>query len=63
MRILFQLISWLALAATILPSVIYFLGGMRLDSVKWVMLLATPVWFISTPLWMDRGDKKRSKHP
>jgi hypothetical protein len=48
-----QIISWLCLAVLILPSVLYLTGSWEsLDCVKLVMLLATIVWFTSTPLWM-----------
>ena len=49
-----KLVSWIALAATILPSLAYYAGRMELGSVQWVMLLATITWFIATPMWMDR---------
>ncbi len=49
-----QGISWLALGLTILPSMLYLAGRMELDPAKWLMLLATIVWFVITPLWMGR---------
>ncbi len=55
MRIILQIVSWLALAFTVLPSILYFMGSMELDTVKWLMLLATIVWFVTTPFWMERG--------
>lgn len=54
MRLLLQIISWLALAGTIAPALIYLGGGMALDQVKWWMLIATVVWFATVPLWMGR---------
>jgi len=54
MRAIYQLISWLALAATVLPSVIFMTGKMDLDRVKLWMLVAMLVWFVVTPLWMER---------
>ena len=54
MRLIVQIISLIALAATIFPSILYFLGAIELDLSKWIMLLATIVWFIATPLWMGR---------
>jgi len=49
-----QIISGLALAATLLPSVLYLLGKTPLDTVKTVMLGATVVWFATAPIWMER---------
>ncbi len=49
-----QLISWLALAGTILPSLLYLAGRADLPFMKWLMLLAAIAWFAITPLWMGR---------
>jgi hypothetical protein len=54
MRKALQTISWISLAAVLLPSVLFMSGSMSLDNVKLIMLLATIVWFIVTPLWMER---------
>ncbi len=58
MRIILILISLIALLATVLPSMIYCAGGMSLEMVKWIMLLATIVWFAVTPFWMNRKQEK-----
>ncbi len=47
-----QVISWLALAGTILPSCLFLTGQTGLDGVKTVMFAATIAWFVATPLWM-----------
>ena len=49
-----KLTSLIALAATIVPSLLYFSGTMDHAMVKWIALLGTIVWFIATPLWMGR---------
>jgi hypothetical protein len=54
MRVLFQIVSWLALAATVLPSLLFLGGLLELDQVKTMMLIATVIWFVFTPLWMGR---------
>lgn len=58
MRIILQIISMIALAMAIIPSVVYFSGSMELERVKTLMLVATVVWFAVTPFWMGR--KKES---
>ena len=58
MRLVLQIISWIALAMTVLPSIIYFSGNMELERVKWLLILATILWFVVTPFWM--GKKKKS---
>jgi branched-subunit amino acid transport protein len=57
MRSILQFISLLALIALTLPSVLYLAGRLELDMVKWIMILATIVWFIAaTPwMWKDNG--------
>lgn len=55
MKIVLQLVSGIALAATILPSCLFLAGSMDLDQTKWVMLIATLVWFATAPFWMGRS--------
>lgn len=47
-------ISLVALAATIVPSVLYFNGMMDHNAVKITALIGTIAWFITTPMWMGR---------
>jgi hypothetical protein len=56
MRKVLQTISWLACAGTILPSIFYLFATANIDLTKWLMLLATVVWCVVTPLWMGRED-------
>lgn len=58
MRLVLQIISWLALVMTVLPPLIYFSGKMELTTVIWLLNAASIVWFVVTPFWMDR--KKQS---
>lgn len=54
MRIILQIISWLALVFVILPSVLFLAGTLKLPQTKIIMLAATIVWFVVTPFWMGR---------
>jgi hypothetical protein len=54
MRRVLQIISWIALAATILPAILFLGEHISLDESKWAMLAATLVWFAVTPFWMGR---------
>jgi di/tricarboxylate transporter len=54
MRLVWQILSWTALAATIVPSVLYLAGQIGLDDARLAMLVATIVWFATAPLWMGR---------
>ena len=49
-----RLVSLVALVATILPPLLFFAGGMDLDTMKLWMLAATVAWFAATPLWMNK---------
>lgn len=53
MKPVLQILSWTALAGTVVPSMVYCAGGMDLNLVKWIMLLSTILWFAVTPLWME----------
>jgi hypothetical protein len=57
MRSILQIISLLALIALTLPSVIFLAGRLELNMVKWIMLLATIVWFAAAAplMWKDNG--------
>jgi hypothetical protein len=54
LRRILQVVSWLALAGTVVPSCLFVANSWELDSVKTAMLVATVVWFMATPLWMHR---------
>ena len=53
-----RLVSWLALAGTILPAVLFVNDRMTLDQTKFWMLVATVAWFASAPIWMERRGGK-----
>jgi hypothetical protein len=55
-RFLLRNVSRLALAVTIAPALLFAGGVIDLDQTKGAMLVGTLVWFIVTPIWMDRGD-------
>lgn len=48
MRLVFQLLSWIALAGVAVPSFVFLGGKISLDSVKSIMLGATILWFLSS---------------
>lgn len=62
MRSILQIISLLALIALTLPSVLFLAGRLELNMVKWLMLLATIVWFVTATLWMwkDNGAEQQN---
>jgi len=56
MKTLTQIISWIALAATIFVPMIYLGGRMELQTMITCLNAAAIVWFIATPIWMKRSD-------
>jgi hypothetical protein len=54
MRRFLQVISWAALAGTVLPPALFLADKITLGQSQWTMLVATIIWFIATPLWMGR---------
>ncbi len=53
MRLFLQGVSLLALAFSVVPSVLFLGGSVELDEAKSLMLISTIVWFVVTPLWMS----------
>jgi hypothetical protein len=49
-----QVVSAAALAATLVPAVLFFRGDVSLESVQLWMLVGTVTWFVATPAWMGR---------
>lgn len=61
MRPILQIVSLLALIGLTLPSIIFLAGRMELNTVKWLMLIASIVWFVTaTPwMWKDNGAEQQ----
>ena len=53
-----RLVSWLALAGSIVPALLFVKDRMTLDQAQLWMLVATVAWFASAPLWMERRAEK-----
>jgi hypothetical protein len=52
MRLIAKIAALISLLLLTLPSVLYLAGGLSLDTVKWLMIPATIVWFVSASYWM-----------
>jgi len=50
-----QLLSFGALAATVIPSLLFCAGITGHDFVKWAALAGTAGWFLTAPLWVGRS--------
>ncbi len=51
-----KILGLLALAATIVPPCLVAFKMMPLESMKWIMLAATIVWFVTAPIWMKTDE-------
>ncbi|RKY24927.1 MAG: hypothetical protein DRP62_02580 [Planctomycetota bacterium] len=51
-----KLVSLLSLLALITPSLCFLAGFGNLPQIKWIMLTATIVWFITAPMYMWKNN-------
>ena len=49
MKTILKSISYIALAATVLPSILVFAGTIELETHKWIMVIGMVVWFVTAP--------------
>jgi hypothetical protein len=49
-----KIISYLALAGTIIPSLLVFTGDMSLQTNKNIMTISMVIWFLSVPFWINK---------
>ncbi len=52
MRTILIVVALLSLVLLMLPSILFLMGRMELDAAKWIMLLATVVWFATGTPWL-----------
>lgn len=55
MKIIYQIISGIGLALTIIPSILVFAGQLDFQTNKTLILVGTFLWFLSAPFWV--GEK------
>jgi hypothetical protein len=53
MKRIAQILSTVALVATILPPLLFFGDKMDLPTVKSILLAAAVLWLAATPFWME----------
>lgn len=54
MRKITPIVSAIALALVVVPSLFFWMGGLDLDTLKIAALVGTIAWFAATPFWMSR---------
>lgn len=50
-----KLLSLVALAVTLVPCLLFYIGKMDQATMNGIMLGGTIFWFIVTPMWMGRN--------
>jgi hypothetical protein len=58
MKSLLKIISFIALAVTLVPSFLVFKGIITPELSKTLMFIGTIVWFVSASFWMNTSDEK-----
>jgi hypothetical protein len=54
MKMLMSILAIVALALTIIPSILVFTGSMELDMHKHLMTAGTVLWFVTAPIWFRK---------
>jgi len=57
MKILLKTGSFLGLALTIVPSLIFFTGDLELSQMKIYMGVGMVLWFVTAPFWINKSSK------
>jgi hypothetical protein len=52
--IILKIVSYLALAGTIIPSMIVFFADMDLQVNKNIMTVSMIAWFVTAPFWVNK---------
>ncbi len=54
MKMLMKVLSYIALGATVIPSVFVFAGSITWQTHADLMLGGTVLWFVTAPFWMKK---------
>lgn len=57
-NLIIKIISYLALAGTIIPSILVFAGNMDLQTNKNFMGICMIIWFITAPFWINKKSEE-----
>ena len=55
---LLKTLSYIALAGTIVPSILVFNEAITLENNKLIMAVSMIVWFATAPLWINKKGKE-----
>lgn len=54
MKLLATILSYVALFVMVICALLFLVKQVSLEQMKAIMLAATIVWFVSTPIWMRK---------
>lgn len=54
--ILLKIVSYAALAGTIIPSLLVFFGDMPIEENKTIMTISMIAWFFTAPFWINKKE-------
>ncbi len=57
MKILIKIGSFVSLALTIVPSLIFFNGDLELSQMKVYMGVGMVLWCVTAPFWINKSSK------
>ncbi len=61
MKFLLKLLSFIGLGLTGIPSVLYFMGKIELESSHHMMTVGMLIWFVTAPFWINaKVDKAKT---
>jgi len=56
--IILKIVSYLALAGTIVPALLVFFGDLDLQTNKNIMTFSMIVWFLTAPFWINKKSEE-----
>ena len=56
--LILKVLSYLALAGTIVPPLMVFFGDLDIKTNKQIMAIAMVLWFATAPFWINKKSKE-----
>ena len=56
MKNLLKISSLIGLIISILPPILFFVGKIEMDTMKWTMGIGMVLWMVTAPFWINKQD-------
>ena len=56
MKNLLKISSLIGLILSILPPILFFVGKIEMDTMKWTMGIGMVLWMVTAPFWINKQD-------